>query len=126
MIHEGESPVPSYPCKWPTCTAYVTERGYCPEHADKAQSRHAVYDRHVRNPEAKSFYNSAGWQRARKAKLSETPWCEWDGCSRFAEHVHHEIPVLESEAQRLDQSNLRSYCAACHAKVEAEVKAKGK
>ncbi len=121
--------MPSHPCKHRTCTAYLAAPGYCQEHArlsagDRRQA-HSQYDRFVRDTESKRFYDSAAWQRARAAKLTANPLCEH--CGRFAQHVHHRIPVKQAtQEQRLDQRLLVSCCIECHNRLEAEMAAGGK
>lgn len=119
--------MPSHPCKWPTCSEYVPEPGYCPAHTDKApadrREQHRRYDQLHRDPEAKSFYNSTAWQRARATKLTTDPLCEL--CGRLAEHVHHKTPVKASEEKRLEQKNLQSLCQPCHSRIEAKAAAGG-
>jgi 5-methylcytosine-specific restriction protein A len=117
--------MPSHPCRHPTCTTYVRDRGYCAEHAHLAplerREQHRIYDLYCRDPESKKFYDSAEWKRAREIKLNANPLCEL--CARFAEHVHHKIPVKEAtREQRLDQRFLVSLCAGCHSKIEAEAR----
>lgn len=116
--------MPCYPCRWPTCTAYLKHRGYCSAHQDKKPLDNkaivqARYDATKRDPEAKRFYDSAAWQRARREKLTRMPICE--RCRRVvAEHVHHSIPVkIATNEQRLDQSCLVSVCIPCHNAIEA-------
>ena len=114
--------MPSYPCRWPSCYAYIPQRGYCAEHADKApmdrRQQHRLYDQNRRDPEAKKFYDSAAWKRTREIKLTNQPTCEI--CGRFAEMCHHLNPVMADEAGRLDPANLKSLCMACHSRLEAE------
>ena len=118
--------VPSYPCHHPTCGAYVGRRGgYCPDHEAKGQEarreRDRFYDRHARDPAARAFYNSAAWQRARTAKLAESPVCE--RCQRtWARHVHHRKPLARcSPAERTARENLMSVCPPCHNAIEKEL-----
>ena len=117
--------MPSHPCKWPTCTNYIQSPGYCLEHADKApadrREQQRSYDKTRRDPEAKKFYDSAVWQRARAAKLARDPACEL--CGHFAEHVHHRTPVKESVEKRTERHNLQSLCHACHSKITREEQA---
>lgn len=92
----------------------------------------AYYEKHLRNPEAKKFYNSKAWKVARAAKLSAACWCEYvrpgtsEPCGRAAQHVHHVIPVdtcLKSDRDGLTrQANLMSVCADCHNEIEKGVK----
>jgi phage terminase large subunit-like protein len=90
-----------------------------PDEKHKA-ARNAYYDQHARDPDAKRFYNSAAWKRARKAKLAQYPVCQ--RCEKvFAEHVHHVIPLKDcTDAQKLDPGNLFSTCAPCHNIMEAQ------
>ena len=74
--------MPSIACKHPTCCNYVrreTGDRYCADHAEQgraaAAERSRFYDQHVRNPDARQFYNSAAWAAARRRKLAATPVC---------------------------------------------------
>src|SRR4051812_16744620 len=113
--------MPSHPCKHPTCTTYIAMPGFCAEHIHLApadhREQHRDYDQHRRDPEAKKFYDSATWQRTRARKLETHPTCQ--RCGRFAEHVHHVIPVkIADDAQRIEQDLLESLCHACHSQLE--------
>lgn len=117
--------MPAHPCRWPTCVAYVRRPAtYCDEHADDGREarreRDRFYDRHVRDPESKRFYDSAAWQRARATKLADRPVCE--RCERvFAQHVHHRKPLADcTPAERVDQRLLMSVCQPCHNAIEKE------
>lgn len=117
--------MPVFPCKWPTCTVYVRDRGgYCPQHAAQGRqqqnARHRFYDEHLRDPVAKAFYNSEAWRRVRREKLAADPVCE--RCRRvLAEHVHHRIAFKQcTETQKLDPANLMSLCPPCHNEKTAE------
>jgi len=122
--------MPSYPCKWPTCTNYVTGKpGFCEQHADKRTPRQVTrakraqfYDQHVRDVDAKKFYDSKAWQVTRAAKLAADPICE--RCNReWARHVHHKKPLKECEpGERLAWWNLFSACPPCHNTIEAEAR----
>lgn len=129
--------MPVYPCRHATCVNYVERPGtWCQEHAAdgaaalaernaRRAAYHASYDQHQRDPVAKAFYNSAGWERARATKLATTPVCERCRIT-FAQHVHHEIPLASCPPEeKLAQSNLVSLCQPCHAAVEAERRAGG-
>lgn len=118
--------MPVYPCKHPTCVSYVAKRGdFCDAHAQQGKQerrqRDQHYDRHRRDPDAKRFYNSAIWKRARTTALAENPVCT--RCRKeWAQHVHHRIPLKRcTRQQRTDQQNLMAVCAACHNAIEAEV-----
>jgi 5-methylcytosine-specific restriction protein A len=117
--------MPSYNCSHPTCTTYLKERGYCEAHQQQGKKAALFYDQHLRNPDAKAFYNSAAWKRARSIALATAPWC--NRCKIvFAEHVHHIKPLADCDAfERLDQPNLMPLCASCHNHIEAEAKRQG-
>lgn len=117
--------MPTYPCAWPTCPAYVARRGnHCPAHEQYGRVarrvRDSMYDRYNRDPDVKAFYNSSDWQRARRTKLATNPVCS--RCDRaWAQHVHHIKPLKRCTIeQRLAQANLKSLCAPCHNVEEAE------
>jgi 5-methylcytosine-specific restriction enzyme A len=83
------------------------------------------YDAHLRDPEARKFYGSAAWQRARKTKLANDPVCQ--RCQvTWARHCHHVIPLDRcTPFERVSQSNLLSLCQPCHNEIEAEAKGAG-
>lgn len=120
--------MPSFVCKHPTCNVYLPARGYCAAHAADAKTNRPAqfYDKYIRDPEAKRFYNSAEWKRAREIKLGTTPWCE--RCvSVAAAHVHHVRPLKDcTPAERIAQDNLESVCLPCHNTIEAEIRAAGR
>jgi phage terminase large subunit-like protein len=84
------------------------------------QSR--FYDRHLRNPQSKAFYNSADWKRLRDHKLALVPWCERCGDGTLAAHVHHKQPITTPDGwtHRLDLAGLMSVCVACHNLIEGQ------
>jgi 5-methylcytosine-specific restriction protein A len=112
--------MPAYPCRSPTCSEYVTEKGgVCGNHTGRGVapevSRHRRYDEARRDREAKRFYDSAAWQRARRERLAEHPVCE--RCGRaWAAHVHHVKPLRDYPALALDRNNHEAICAPCHNK----------
>lgn len=120
--------MPHRPCKHPTCTALVAKGAWCDAHKHLAPEQdrrayHREYDQRQRDAEAKAFYNSPGWKKARGIKLAADPVCE--RCQRaFANTVHHKKPLREcTAAERVAQSNLLSVCPPCHAVIEAEIAA---
>jgi 5-methylcytosine-specific restriction endonuclease McrA len=94
-------------------------------HTDQGRTerreRNRFYDQHQRDAEAKRFYDSEAWKRARARRLASYPVCE--RCNReFARHVHHRIKLKDcTPSQRLDQDNLMSVCVSCHNAIEAEI-----
>jgi len=115
--------LPSFRCQHPTCSEYLKAPGYCPAHqTGRKVSRHSYYDQHLRDPDAKRFYNSLEWQAARARKLTAQPWCE--RCGALADTVHHTIAVkVATDAQRLDRRLLMSLCGPCHSTIEREISA---
>lgn len=121
--------MPSFNCRHPTCPALLPARGYCARHQhlapqEKAE-RNRDYDQHRRDKDAKRFYDSAAWQRARADKLGANPICE--RCGReFAAEVHHVIPLRQcDDEQRTDPSNLQSLCGGCHKRIEGMRRRRG-
>src|SRR4051812_26932724 len=111
--------MPSYRCDHSSCTELLDAKGFCAKHAHEAGPS-VVYDKYKRDPAAKKFYNSAAWKRCRAAKVAAQPTCE--RCKvAFTDHVHHIIPLSAcTPEQKLDHSNLRCTCIACHPIEEAE------
>jgi len=66
------------------------------------------------------FRNSTAWINCRLSKLATDPICQYPGCQKGAQDVHHidtlaeEYPYFESG---LDHDNLRSLCKVCHGKI---------
>lgn len=119
--------MPVYPCRHPTCGAYVQRRGdYCEAHQEQAKAsraeQHRHYDKYQRDPESKAFYNSAAWERARAICLREHPVCQ--RCERaWSRHVHHRKPLKQcTPEEKLDQKNLEALCVPCHNTAESETK----
>jgi 5-methylcytosine-specific restriction enzyme A len=119
--------MPSAPCHNPTCSEIVANRGdVCPSCAREGRKpasatiqRH--YDKHRRDRDAKSFYNSAAWMRCRRAKLSLRPTCE--RCGAIAQDVHHIKPLKQcSPSEKIAQANLMSLCDSCHTQIEKELR----
>lgn len=120
--------MPVYPCRHPTCRAFVHRRGDgCPAHAGEAREvraeRHRYYDQHARDPDAKEFYNSREWRDARAIKLATDPVCQ--RCIRaWANTVHHVKPLRDcTPEERTADANLMSMCGDCHSQLEAEIAA---
>jgi 5-methylcytosine-specific restriction protein A len=118
--------MPVYACKWPTCSDFVPRKGdYCQAHAEEGRetkrNRNRFYDKHLRDRDAKKFYDSAAWKHARAKKLATDPICEH--CrEQFAEHVHHKKPLQQcTRRESLDQAMLMSACIPCHNVEEAEL-----
>ena len=118
--------MPSHHCRQPRCPVLLPAPGWCPKHADAAQrtaaDRQQAYDRHARDPEAKRFYDSPAWKRARDQVLAVFPVCQRCG-QVWSRHVHHVKPLADcSPAERVDPRNLLALCVGCHNVAEDEAK----
>ena len=104
---------PPRPCTYPGC-AGLSHQSRCELHRTE---RNKHYDRYRRDKEAKRFYNSDLWQKARVAKLSRDPLCAKHlerGQVVAAELVHH----LDGDIYNLLPNNLQSLCNSCHTSIE--------
>ncbi|MEM7806488.1 MAG: HNH endonuclease signature motif containing protein [Planctomycetota bacterium] len=61
------------------------------------------------SPAARGY--DSDWRRARNSYIADHPLCEC--CGKLAQSVDHRLP-LSAGGARLDESNLRSLCEACH------------
>ena len=107
---------PKRPCSWPGCPR-LTDGRYCDEH--KKLSNHQ-YNKYQRDPGTAKRYDE-GWRRIRAAYVKRHPLCEdclKEGRVTPVEQVHHILPLRDGGTN--DFSNLRSLCAACHARTHAE------
>ncbi len=105
--------MPVKPCIAPGCARPAHWRGRCRVHARRNNKR----VRSVNN----SFYASKRWRALRRKKILADSFCEYEGCNRLAEHVHHVQPI-EDGGDRYAMSNLQSLCAAHHSAVHAAMK----
>lgn len=97
--------MPSRPCLVPGCPNLATYRGRCQEHARKR-------DRSI--PRAgKTVYSTKKWRTTRRAKLTETPICETEGCARLATDVHHRVDLADG-GDPYRMGNLEAHCHAHH------------
>jgi 5-methylcytosine-specific restriction protein A len=64
-------------------------------------------------------YSTRRWQRIRKAKLQQSPLCEYcpAGTTTPASEVDHRVPVPQGPA--FDMGNLASCCKPCHSRKTA-------
>ena len=107
-------------CPRPLCPGYVTN-GKCDtcEHDANQQKRTGWQRDSQRGTRQERGYDQA-WLDLRHRKLSVDPMCELqlDGCSDFAQEVHHVVPFRGlRDPLRLDWHNLQSACKWCHGKV---------
>lgn len=74
---------------------------------------------------AKSFYNSKEWEKARQAALiRDKGLCQYPGCFRPAEEVHHirELTMsnIDDPEITLSLDNLMCVCKDCHFRIHRE------
>ncbi len=105
---------PKKPCAYPGCPELTHER-YCEKHKRVVDKQ---YNRHGRDRDTQTFYESPAWRRLRRIKLQAQPLCE--ECLREnktvkATMVDHIVPIKQGGAA-LDLSNLQSLCGSCHSK----------
>lgn len=106
-------------CSYPGCSNLVRS-GRCELHPAE------VVDRHV--PEHQHLYNTAEWQRMRKAQLAAEPWCA--DCLEQdiyipATDVDHDIPH-RGDPVLFFTGQLKSRCHSCHSqKTAREVHSRG-
>ena len=112
---------PRHPCPVPGCPQLL-EAGVsrCPDH--RRQRERA---REVERPERDRFYDSRWWRAFRRVFLARHALCEMD-CAKEgrltpATDVDHVKPISTEEgwALRLDESNCRAGCHACHSRRTA-------
>jgi len=96
------------------------------------QSQYDGKPKYYKKPRKKyktdSFYNSARWQRLRKAYRTRHPLCElclMNGRTTAARLVHHVVEIRDGGSATA-WDNLQSLCNDCHAKMHPDrFKAKG-
>lgn len=77
-------------------------------------------DRRRRGSAAQRGYDRQ-WRKVRDAFLARHPLCE---CGQGASIVDHVVPINQG-GRRLDESNLRSVCTACHAAMTGNLRRTG-
>lgn len=88
------------------------------------------YDKHKRNQDSRSFYNSKSWQNVRQLVLIRDnhlcQMCLRKGKITAADMVHHIKPIDEFPWLALVLENLESLCHPCHNKEHPEKGSKKK
>lgn len=85
----------------------------------------ASFGRDMAKPFAKKLYHSKKWQKVRAAAIiRDKGMCQYPGCNRPAEEVHHIIELtpanIDDPAVALAMDNLMSVCRDCHFKIHRE------
>lgn len=119
---------PKRPCSYPSCNQ-ITDDKYCDKHLEHARQeeakRHRHYDKYKRDKQARDFYHSLAWEKAREQVLIRDHYlcqhCLKEKRITPADMVHHIMPVRTHWHLRLVLSNLVSLCNACHRKVHSRM-----
>lgn len=97
-------------CLEPLCRDRAVVRGRC--------RRHASAHEQERGTRTERGYDNA-WLKLRARWLRLHPYCQFEPCRVLrtpAVDVDHITPVRLAPHRRLDPTNLRSACRACHAR----------
>lgn len=108
---------PLRPCPTRGCRNYIRGGSHCQDCKRRQDQRY-----NAKRPDAEIFYKHAPWLKLRRMQLRSEPLCRTckaAGRITPAELVDHIIPFKERPDLALDQSNLRSLCSSCHARVGA-------
>jgi 5-methylcytosine-specific restriction endonuclease McrA len=73
---------------------------------------------------AKWPYSTVRWQRLRKAKLVQQPYCSV--CNKVAHAVDHIMPISKGGDPFPPLDALRSLCTSCHSKKTWHIDRKGR
>ena len=106
----SRSKTPCSKCKTKLIT--VGSGGVC---EDCRKVKHKEYNKHQRDPNAQSFYNSGFWRKLRNRKIQQDPLCEHckaRGLTILAHMVDHITERKDGGTDTMD--NLQSLCNACH------------
>ncbi len=101
-----------------------TNKRHCPEcqnvHKQRSKNRSKITARKSSakdDPKYAVFYSSQAWKRLREYKIRKSPLCqecEQNGFTRCGYDVDHVIEIKDDFSRRLDVTNLRTLCRACH------------
>ncbi|MFY0167308.1 HNH endonuclease [Bacillus anthracis] len=120
---------PYKPCKSLGCNE-LTRDTYCSKHQDKVQENTRYYDKHIRNKNSRSFYNSRLWKDMREFIYRRDHGlcvqCRSNDIIKIGDVVDHIIPIRVDWSKRLEPSNLQTLCHACHNKKTKEDEKKNK
>jgi 5-methylcytosine-specific restriction protein A len=99
--------------------------GFCDAH--KQYEPRKRYDRERTSSPHRRMYGTARWQKLRRMKLNENPFCE-SGilCDQFqtgrravSTDVHHKLGVQDRPDLQWDFDNLEALCHECHSHFTA-------
>lgn len=112
---------PKRPCSYPSCNQ-ITDDKYCDKHARQEEAkRHRHYDKYKRDKQARDFYHSLAWEKAREQVLIRDHYlcqhCLKEKRITPADMVHHIKPLKDYWDLRLTLTNLISLCHACHNRI---------
>ena len=104
----GGNPMPMRPsslCSTPVCGGRAVRGGRCRLCLTR-------YEQQRGSATARGY--DSEWEALRAQHLTAHPWCYTGTCRKRAFDVDHIIAVRIAPHRRLDPTNLRSYCRACH------------
>jgi 5-methylcytosine-specific restriction protein A len=115
VIRRNEMPTsPKSGCRIPGCIKLAAIKGYCPEHRKMVSAK---WDMH-RGKAVDRGYDFR-WEKIRKMKLHNSPYCEQclksDRATK-AELVHH----IDNNSHHNEIENLMSLCFHCHMKMHGD------
>lgn len=105
---------PRKPCRFPGCPE-LTDETFCEKHK-KDDNR--IYNQYKRDELSRTFYKTQQWQKIRKIKLQQSPFCEEckkNGTIVVGKIVDHIIPIKQGGAP-YDLNNLQTLCWSCHSR----------
>jgi len=74
-------------------------------------SNNKEYNKHRRNSDSRSFYNSSRWRRLRGSYIKGNPLCVV--CGRIGKVVDH-IQEIRDGGAKWETSNFQTLCLSCH------------
>lgn len=116
-------------CNKPTCHELITiPNKYCDKHKTeleqqrlednkaKQQQRYKMYNKHNRDKEANTFYQSQAWKNTRNYVITRDNYiCQCCGeLLNSTKIIDHICPRRIDKTKELDESNLWTLCYRCH------------
>lgn len=108
-------------CMKAGCNELTSDR-YCEKHiVEAAREVNRRYDKYNRNQQAKAFYSSKEWFKARSKRMKQDfglcVKCKEAGRLVKADVVHHKEELMKAWDKRIENDNLESLCHSCHNEI---------
>lgn len=119
--------MPKKICNYSGCNELITmNKTYCKVHGTSDTN----YNKHIRDKDSASFYNSKAWRNKRKEIMNNygglCQRCLEDDMIKEADVIDHIQELKDNPDLALDNDNLIPLCHSCHNKKTKEYKqAKG-